>query len=73
MKILITGCQSINEKEQVVNACPFCNHVKKPFFNEPNLTCKFGAKLTIYSTVVLNFIPADCPLKNEDITLTIKP
>ena len=74
MKEGITSCQVIDDQQRVINICPFYNL----YFNSISLgknigqlRCKYGANLSIYSCVVINFIPPDCPLIKEDITITL--
>ena len=60
MKIHVTSCQTIGKNGQTVDICPFINnHVRMGKY------CKLGAVVGIYSCVVINFIPSDCPLREE--------
>jgi hypothetical protein len=67
MKTIITGCQSeINGR--LKNVCPFCNNILE--WGGDYLSCKLGADLRKHSTVVLNFLPDDCPVLKEDYIYT---
>ena len=63
MKIHVTSCQAINEKGRTINICPFCENIMT--FSVPQLRCKLGARLNTHTASVINFIPSDCPLREE--------